>query len=71
MNSIVSAGIGWILAGAVSGFVWGILLSRGIDDYGMLAVTIVILLAGTGLIAMNRKITAMRESIVMNKAKRT
>ncbi|MEM3883674.1 MAG: hypothetical protein QXT94_01925 [Methanothrix sp.] len=69
MNGIISAGLGWILAGMVSGVVWFVLLSRGIDNYGMLAVTVVVLLTGTGMIAMNRKITAIRDSIIAGRAK--
>ena len=69
MNGIISAGLGWILAGIVSGAVWFVLLSRGINNYGMLAVTIVVLLTGVGIIAMNKRIAAIRDSIITGKAR--
>ena len=67
MNDIISAGLGWIFAGIVSGSVWGVLLSHGINDYGMLAVTVIVLLTGTGMIAMNKKIVAIRDSIIAHR----
>ncbi|MCL4387993.1 hypothetical protein M1567_02470 [Candidatus Marsarchaeota archaeon] len=69
MNGIISAGLGWIFAGFVSGAVWGVLLSHGINDYGMLAVTAIVLLTGTGMIAANKKIAAIRDSIIARRKK--
>ena len=69
MNGIISAGLGWILAGIVSGAVWFVLLSRGINNYGMLAVTIVVLLTGIGIIATKKRIAAIRDSIIAGSVK--
>ncbi len=69
MNDIISAGIGWILAGMVSGVVWIVLLYRGINNYGMLAVTIAVLLTGIGIIATKKRIAAIRDSIIAGSVK--
>ncbi|MEM0154801.1 MAG: hypothetical protein QW814_03125 [Methanothrix sp.] len=45
------------------------MLTRGINDYGMLAVTLVVLLTGIVIIAMNKKIAVIKASIIAARAK--
>lgn len=70
MNGIIKAGIGWVVAGLVAGAVWAIALYRGIHDPGMLLVSIFVLLIGFCIMAFNKSIARIRDSIIASKAKK-
>jgi len=70
LNGIIKAGIGWIGSGVVSGGAWLELLRHGVMDYGMLGVCIFVIGVGIAIIAFNKSIDKLRESIIRKREAR-
>jgi xanthosine utilization system XapX-like protein len=70
VNGIIKASIGWVVAGLVAGAVWAIVLYRGVHDPGMLLVSIFVLFIGFCIMAFNKSIAKIRDSIIASKAKK-